>query len=52
MDNECNCPKTNCERHNDCEKCEAYHAEKGNLPYCKREKSFITKFFSRKKIGY
>ncbi len=35
--NECLCPNTTCERHSDCEACEAHHDAKGNLTHCKRE---------------
>ncbi|HEX3038084.1 MAG TPA: hypothetical protein VHO94_03720 [Oscillospiraceae bacterium] len=35
---ECNCPKTKCERHGNCEECIKHHeAKKRYPPYCKRE---------------
>ncbi len=49
MYKECSCPKTRCKRDGDCEKCEAYHRDRNNLPYCRREKSFIVKMLSKNK---
>jgi hypothetical protein len=34
------CPTQTCERHTNCEVCQAYHKEKGNRPYCRRKKTF------------
>jgi hypothetical protein len=31
---DCPCPKTNCERHKDCDTCRAHHGDK--KPYCER----------------
>jgi hypothetical protein len=33
---DCPCPKTTCRRHSLCDECEAAHAPKGGLPFCKR----------------
>ena len=33
---ECTCPKKECAHFGKCEECIAHHAEKGNLPFCKR----------------
>lgn len=41
MNNSCNCPKLNCERHGDCVRCEEYHKEGKRLPYCKRPKNIF-----------
>ena len=35
----CPCRKKNCERRADCQTCFAYHAAKGNLPYCFRTRN-------------
>jgi hypothetical protein len=35
---DCPCPKLKCERHGNCEACEAYHGRKSTLTFCKREK--------------
>lgn len=43
----CNCPKTKCVRHGNCEQCEAYHRERNNRPYCRREKGIFRKLFSK-----
>jgi len=36
---DCPCPKLKCERHANCEACEAYHGRKGTRTFCKREKA-------------
>ena len=33
---DCPCLNNECPRHGYCDECEAHHAEKGNLPYCRR----------------
>ena len=47
---DCPCPKRNCPRHGYCEECKAYHAAKGKLAYCLREKTtlrdLLAKMFS------
>jgi len=32
----CPCPKRDCERHSDCEKCVKHHKEKNEWPFCAR----------------
>lgn len=34
---QCNCPKTNCIRHGDCEACKQYHETGKRVPYCLRK---------------
>ncbi len=33
----CPCPKKKCRRHGCCAECRAYHAAKGQRPYCERQ---------------
>ncbi|MGA2918400.1 hypothetical protein [Methanoregula sp.] len=35
---DCPCPKVTCSRHTLCDECEAAHAGKNGLPFCRRPK--------------
>jgi hypothetical protein len=40
-ENECPCPKNDCERHGDCVACHIFHQPKPNPPFCKRPDSIV-----------
>ncbi len=49
----CTCPKRECDRHGDCQRCRNYHlhSKRQRSPYCERKRGWFKRVFGARFAG-